>query len=108
MESAFGIEHGEVSKAFRKKPPPQKPTNQVRITLRDVGRKAAAKGSKVAGTRLSLTDVGNATGKGFQHGGAGVGRALQAKPGLTGAALVGGAGYGLYRTNNKKKAPKGM
>lgn len=109
MDSAFGIDHGEVSKAFgRKRQPAQQPPNQVRYTLRQVGQKAAAKGSKVASTRLSLKDVGTATGKGLELGGKHAGRALLVKPGATGAAVVGAAGYGLYRTNGKKKAPKGM
>ena len=95
MESAFGIEHGEFSKARR---PKQKPTNQVRGNLRQVGQ-------KVTSARVSLTDVGNATGKTV----GGVGRALQAKPGLTGAVVVGGGAGALYaRSQKKPHAPKGM
>ena len=94
MTSAFGIEHGEFSKARRAR---QKPPNQVRMTLSDAGR-------KVSSARVSLADVGNATGKGVT----GVGNVLRAKPGVTGAAVVSGAGYSLYRVNSKKKAPKGM
>jgi hypothetical protein len=94
MTSAFGIEHGEFSKARRAR---QKPPSQARLTLGEAGR-------KVSSTRVSLTDIGTATGKGVS----GVGNVLRAKPGLTGAAVVSGAGYSLYRVNNKKKAPKGM
>ena len=94
MESAFGIEHGEISKARRQK---TKPVNQVRGNLRQVG-------TKVTSARISLSDVGSGTGRAVT----GVGRALQAKPGLTGAVVVGGAAGGLYAKKKKPPAPKGM
>lgn len=93
-ESAFGVEHGEGFSKARK--PRQKPPNAVRMTINNAGQ-------KITGTRVSLADVGTAAGKTV----AGVGNALKAKPGLTGAAVITGAGYSLHRTN-KKKAPKGM
>jgi hypothetical protein len=97
MESAFGIEHGEVSKARKKNqrviPPNYEPA----------GTKLKRIGNKVGGAQVSLKEIGNSAGAGAMK----VGRGFQRFPGMTGAALVGGTGYGGYKlaTKDKKQRP---
>lgn len=98
MDSAFGIDHGEVSKArsslFRaaKKaaPGPRAPSraSQIKGSL-----------SRAAEKDISLKEIGSSAGKGVS----GVGRFMQNRPGLTGTALVGGGGAAGYKALSTKK-----
>lgn len=90
MISAFGVDHGEISKiaASAALTGPQKIT-------------AGAK--KLTEANISLSGIGRKTGRGLQHAGSWIER----NPGKTGAALVGGgggaAGVELNRRLPRKK-----
>ena len=102
MESAFGIDHGEISKTrlprrlVGPKPRPRAPSraSQIRGKLNQLGDKD-----------VSIKEVGRSAGSGVS----GVGRFMQNHPGLTGTALVGGGGAAGYkvlsdRTPRKKRS----
>lgn len=102
MISAFGIDHGEVSKAVRM--PRGKPTRAQRRTQRRPGarsgpEKIADTGRKISETSWSLGGVG----RGASRGLAGASSITGRHPGTTGTALVGGGGYGGYRYLNRKE-----
>jgi hypothetical protein len=101
MQSAFGVEHGEISKARRKKVDPalaaQRAASEAKV--RAVGRTIKGVPGKIVGTKVSIADVGTGASKTIT----GAGRLVAVKPGLTGAALVGGGGYALYRHGTKPK-----
>ena len=100
MDSAFGIDHGEINKirlprvGRRPPPPPRAPSraSQIKGSL-----------SRAADKDISLRELGASAGRGVGR----VGAAMQSKPGLTGTALVGGggaAGYKLLNDRSRKKA----
>lgn len=95
MESAFGIEHGDIAKARRRQQPRR--VSPAAVKVAEGAKKAAQIPGKVANARVSVADAGRAAGKGAE----GVGRLLNKKPGLTGAAVLGGGGYALYRNGRK-------
>jgi hypothetical protein len=108
MQSAFGIDHGsyEISKARRRKAQPYNPPKQSAFS-RHVGIARQVPG-KVANANISLNEIGGGISRGAQATGRGIGRVLGAKPGLTGAVVVGGGGYGLYRAGQPRKPKKGV
>jgi hypothetical protein len=125
MESAFGIDHGTISKGVAYGPGGL-PRSRKLIALGRGARKgyegARKAGRKVVTTEVSVQNVGQAAGAGTAAIGRGagkVGASLEKHPGVTGAALIGGgAGYGGYRyhqarnkppkTKKPKSAPEGM
>lgn len=94
MDSAFGIDHGEVSKAM---PPTVAHTG---------GRKIAGAFKRIGSANISLNEIGQSAGKGVK----GTGSFLEKHPGLTGTALVGGGGAAGYkylsRKEPKRKKPR--
>ena len=100
MESAWGIEHGEISKIRlprrlpKAAPPPKAPSRASQI-----GGKLNRLGEK----DISIKELGASAGRGVGN----VGRFMQNRPGLTGTALVGGggaAGYKVLNDRSRKKA----
>lgn len=107
--SAFGIVHdGEVSKLFGRKKATVKPVAPLGATSAPLppGRLKRV-GTKAGSANLSLNSIGDSTGKGVGRTGRVAEKALRSSPGLTGAAVVGGTGYGLYHYGQKtgKKGP---
>jgi hypothetical protein len=124
MISAFGVDHGAVSKAMS---PSQMADALKAQHAPHLARKAAKKlsGAQVrtqgtnpgATTRpqhiknflnrigeadISIKGVGRSAGKGVKH----TGRFVERHPGLSGTALVGGGGYAGYRTLSNREPPK--
>ena len=100
MESAWGIEHGEISKIRlprrlpKAAPPPKAPSraSQIKGQLNRLGEKD-----------ISIKEVGRSAGSGVAR----TGGFMQRHPGLTGTALVGGggaAGYKVLNDRSRKKA----
>lgn len=121
MQSAFGIDHGEISKIAVRRPPGSKKAAQV--IARAVGKapppapakvvrksprlteQAAAGLNRIGEADISLKGIGGGVGGGFRR----VGGFLERHPGLTGTAAVGGGGAAGYkyvssREPKKKKA----
>jgi hypothetical protein len=95
MESAFGIDHGEISKARVPRPPrgaraPSR-ASQIKGQLNRLGEKD-----------ISIKEVGRSAGAGLT----GVGGFMQRHPGLTGTALVGGGGAAGYKLLSEKQPRK--
>jgi len=120
MNSAFGVSH-EINKArrgprFRRVSADATAREQARQArpgvgekIGNAGRKAAGFTTKVTNTKVSMADIGHGVGTGTAKVGTGIGRVLNYKPGLTGAAVIGGGDYALYRHgNNKKKTVNGV
>lgn len=111
MDNPFGVPH-EISKVRFRRVSPQA-SQQIKDSyaksqarkakFRAAGQKIADAPGKVANTKVSLNDIGRGVGMGTAKVGTAVGRGLSYKPGLTGAAVIGGTGYGLYRHGNTKK-----
>ncbi len=98
MESAFGIEHGEISKARV----PRLSAAQVRTAgqgapTRTTKTKRAL--HKIGEADISLKGLGSAAGKTLK----GTGSFLENRPGLTGTALVGGGGAAGYKYLSNKE-----
>lgn len=110
MQSAFGVDHSEVSKAFpaitRKQKAKRDRNSAVRL------RSAARRGKiqrvsgaiitapgKAARKKVSVADVGSGVGRGTAKVGTLVGR----YPVVTGTAVLGGAGYGAYKLSQPRK-----
>ena len=111
MESAFGVDHGEISKG---------------VTWASWGRKAgtaagtvAGHGKRIADKSISVSGIGDSTGAAAQWTGkkiSGTGSALRRHPSLTGSTVVGAggtAGVLAYRKDKKgskkpKKHPEAM
>lgn len=98
MESAFGIDHGEINKARlprlpRGTKPPRAPSraSQIKGSLNRLGEKD-----------ISVKELGGGAGRGV----AGIGRFMQNRPGLTGTALVGGSGAAGYKYLSGKQPRK--
>lgn len=103
MLSAFGIDHGEVSKAFLR---PQTVTRAQKATRGLPGTRTRSKALKAGLNRVGDTPI-TIKGIGRTAGGAvrGVGSVFEGHPGLTGTALVGGGGAAGY-THLKNKEPR--
>jgi len=87
MRSAFGIDHGEVSKAASPLTGPQK----VKGALNRIGT-----------AHVSIKGVGRAAGRTTRK----TGQFLERNPGVTGTALVGGGGYAGYKYLSEKEPRK--
>ena len=99
MESAFGVDHGEIEKARRRRPQPTPPS------YKPAAAKLKALGNRVANAPISLNSVGNTAGKGVTA----VGTGLRRFPAATGAVVLGGGGYALYKNppgEKKKRKPE--
>jgi len=106
MESAFGIDHGEISKV---KGPPKLTGVTGRLTgaqVRTAGQGAPSRTSKtkralhkIGEADISLKGLGGAAGRGLK----GTGSFLENRPGLTGTALVGGGGAAGYKYLSNKE-----
>lgn len=101
MQSAFGIDHGEISKARL----PRSPLPRTRTR----GPRAPSRASQIKGSLnrlgekdISIKEVGRSAGSGV----AGVGGFMQRHPGLTGTALVGGGGAAGYKILSEKPRKK--
>lgn len=114
MDSAFGVDHGQISKATQKQPRLPRST-----TAQKIGRAVRVgtiKGTKAADAPLSVSGLGRAVGRGTANTGvkiAGMGGRMQAHGGRTGTAVaalgLGGAGYAYHKAKVKEpktKAPK--
>lgn len=109
MRSAFGIDHGEISKVRA----PRMPGNarRARKKTRSPGGQSGPSQVKEALNRvgeanISLKGVGEGAGRTAQ----GIGGFLERRPGLAGTALVGGTGVAGYhvlsqREPKRKKTP---
>lgn len=112
MISAFGVDHGLVSKGVARGPGGL-PRSRKLIALgrgsRKVYDKAKRGAHKVVTTELSLQNLGRGTGKTFEAAGRGtgkIGRGLGKHPAVTGTAVAGGAaGYGGYKYHEARQKP---
>lgn len=108
MQSAFGIDHGEVSKGRftwpRIKRPPTMAQRRTQGTPGDPSGPQQAKGAlhRMGEADVSLKGIGATAAKGAK----GVSGFLERHPGTTGTALVGGAGAGGYRYLSRKEPKK--
>lgn len=101
MESAFGIDHGEINKARL----PRLPRGVTSATKP----KAPSRASQIKGSlnRLGEKDISvKELGGGAGRGVASVGRFMQNRPGLTGTALVGGGGAAGYKVLSDRQPRK--
>jgi len=107
MQSAFGVDHGDISKGRFVWPKAKRPpTRAQKRTQGAPGAKSGpqqvkAAANKITETPVSIGGIGRATGSGMR----GVGGFLEKRPGLTGTALVGGggaAGYHQYKKGQKR------
>lgn len=112
MTSAFGIDHGEISKV--KVTWGGAPDKTARMALTEQARKVGKLRElpkKVVEAPISIGGTGRATSRGVKAGGEGIAYAANKYPGLTGTAILGGGGYAAYRAARqqppKKKKPKG-
>ena len=116
MNSAFGVDHGEISKA-EPRPRPTTAQRLGRFTAVNADRAGRA-GRKVVTTTLSVEGTGRATGRGTEALGRGItsaGKVFGRHPGKTGSLVFAGAGaagvsaYKHARNQPPKvKAPRGM
>jgi hypothetical protein len=106
MISAFGVDHGEISKARLPRLPNGKRMTRAQRATRGVNPNAKPRGqqasdflNRVGDAHVSLKGIGNTAGKGA----AGVGNFMAGHPGLTGTAVIGGAGAGGYKYLSDKE-----
>lgn len=95
MDSAFGIDHGEISKA----------SYSARAGFSGVGSKLGKLKKipgKIGNAKVSINDVGRGVGQGVKA----VGGAATKSPTITGLAVLGGGGYAGYRAMQKENLPK--
>lgn len=103
-ESAFGVEHGEVSKAIFTGPGRKKQQQaqqakraaqnaRIRNTWNNGRGRLRGIPDKIVNTKVSINDVGSTAAKGVS----GVGRAATRHPGVVGTAVLAGGGYAAYR-----------
>lgn len=120
MQSAFGIDHGEISKIAVRRPPgskkaatmlaravgkaPPKPPPTVVRRSPPVHRQVGAKLNQIGEADISLKGIGGGIGSGARK----VGGFLERHPGLTGTAAVGGGGAAGYKilSNREPKRKK--
>ena len=111
MYSAFGVDHGEISKGVRVRLGWSKPAKKLtRAQVRTRGQ-GTGKGTRTeivtrklknaAEAPVSVAGTGRAAGRGIT----GTGAFMQNRPGITGAALLGGGSAGTYH-HLKQKEPK--
>lgn len=106
-ESAFGVEHGEVSKAFGSafKPPKMGAPNPSKAF--QAGQQAKQKVK--SGAKQAKSGVGM-TGMAAGQGASAAGQSMQNKPFRTGAAILGGGGTaltgGIYANRKKPNGQK--
>ena len=95
MISAFGVEHGEISKARRKRlTAAQKATQGTPATAGPtLGQRTKGKLHRMGEADISLKGVGGSLGRGFEH----VGGFMRKRPGLVGTAAVGGGAVAGYK-----------
>ena len=117
MESAFGVDHGEISKAERL--PRVTTARKLGRLVRTGSIRASSRGDKLVNTPLSVSGLGRATGRGTQKVGEATtafGHKMQANGGVTGGVVVAGgagAGYAGYKhaqnqPPKKTKPPRAM
>ena len=115
MNSAFGIDHGDVSKAAYSYVSPrarrrkaalkqQAAANQAARSARVQGALTRIAGAprKAANTKVSIADVGRGASKPVTA----LGRVAGRYPGATGAAVLGAGGYVAYRGMQRESLPK--
>lgn len=127
-KSAFGVDHSEVDKAFGNFRAARQFNRYKKVVAAERSAKNAARGKAIRTTviratntvkdtpakakraaevRVSLGDIGRGVGGAVTRTGEMTGKVLSYKPGVTGAAAVGGAGYGAYKYGQKKpKSPR--
>jgi len=96
MQSAFGVDHGEVEKAFwgsaaraaKKAPPPPPPPQGP-----PVGARVKGKLNQLGSSHISLKGIGRGVGAGVRR----AGQTMEKYPGTTGTAVVGGGGAAGYK-----------
>jgi hypothetical protein len=98
MESAFGIDHGEINKARLPRSP------MPRTRTRAPSRASQIKGqlNRLGEKDISIKELGGGAGRGVAN----VGGFMQRHPGLTGTALVGGGGAAGYKVLSEKQPRK--
>lgn len=108
MISAFGIEHGEISKLRAPRLPGGGRPSRAQVATRGPAgsqtgpQKVKGALNRIGETDVSLKSVGSGAGRALK----GVGNFLEQRPGLTGTALVGGGGAGGYKYLSEKKPKK--
>lgn len=120
MDSAFGVDHGEISKIRipRKVHPPAEALAR-KAAQRAQGaragnavRKGPGKlkklGEKAVNTEISVSRVGRGVGSGIGTVGRKTNEVITRYPGVTGTAVLGGGGYALYRSGRKPKKVQGQ
>ena len=113
MQSAFGIDHGEISKAAYRmarggriaaaasKLTRRNPSKVARAAVPTRTQQVKGKLNRVADAEVSLNQIGTTASRGIS----GTGNFMNKHPGLTGTALVGGGGAAGY-SHLKNKEPK--
>jgi len=108
MISAFGVDHGEISKArspwlkgARGAKAARKAAAQQHPPVPSGPQKIAGKLNEIGEADISLKGIGRKSGQGVKN----TGGFLERHPGLTGTALVGGGGAAGY-TYLRNKQPK--
>jgi hypothetical protein len=109
MRSAFGVDHGEVSKARVPRPPRVRGKKLTPAQQKTKGRnvksgpqKIGEKLTRATQADVSLAGIGQGASKTFKN----VGGFLEKRPGLTGTALVGGGGAAGYKLLSDKEPRK--
>lgn len=111
MNSAFGIDHGEIEKAFgrRRRTTGPPPTNAQRAGfpagakhVRSGAGKLRSAAGKVGNAKVSINDIGTGVGRGVGA----VGRVATKSPTAAGLAVIGGGGYAAYRALQDPGLPK--
>ena len=120
MLSAFGVDHGEVSKGLLPKVMPSSklgaraararraagavrgPTTAPLTAPKSGGQKIKGALNRAGEADISLKGIGQAAGRGVR----GVGGFMEKRPGLTGTALVGGGGAAGYKYLSDKQPRK--
>lgn len=112
MISAFGVDHGEVSKALFPGRARKQALGMVRTAQkqaradkrnRAVGHLRALPG-KVGNKQISINQVGRDIGAGVNAVGHGFSTVTTKHPTATGTAALGAGGYGLWNSGRKRKA----
>lgn len=110
--SAFGVDHGEFSKAFKPPGMPKFPTGKIKGFGQTAAQRGSAAGYKAgAAVGGAQRKLGMSVGGGFKSAGnrlgsgtlQRMGAGMQRRPGLTGGVTAGGAGLGGYSLMNNRK-----
>lgn len=108
MNSAFGIDHGEISKSGLTAKGRAKQNRAAAANAQKAARRQAIRGTlahvagapkRAAHAKVSVADVGSGMGRSL----ATVGELASKSPAITGTALLAGGGFAGYKLSHRKK-----